>query len=82
MPRIDSTEARIAEMKKQDKAFQAKYGCDYETFVRRTSVDDEYVKEVEETINKLWEADQADWEFGRKGIDDWTKKLQTILLTS
>ncbi len=79
---IDQITVRIANLKKKDQAFQSKYGCDYEAFARRTAADEGYVKAVEETINRLWEADQADWEFCRKGIDDWTKKLQTILLTS
>jgi hypothetical protein len=35
---------------------------------------------VEAKISKTWELDLADWEFCHKGIEDWTKKLQAILL--
>jgi hypothetical protein len=79
---IDQVTARIASLKRKDRAFQTKYGCDYETFSRRTAEDEGYVKEVEQTINRMWEADQADWEFCHKGIEDWTRQLQRILTMS
>ena len=43
-------------------------------------VDEEFIKSVEVKISKTWEVDLADWEFCHKGIEDWTRKLQDILL--
>ncbi|MCK4316759.1 MAG: hypothetical protein KAX24_13405, partial [Anaerolineae bacterium] len=60
--------------------FQAKYGCDYGVFVERTASDEEFLQEIEATISKTWELDLAEWEFCHKGIEDWTQRLQIILL--
>ncbi|CAN2040752.1 conserved hypothetical protein [Candidatus Magnetomoraceae bacterium gMMP-15] len=77
---IDQLMIKIAELKKKDKAFQLKYDCNYDTFCRHITQDEKYVNQIEKNINKLWEKDQADWEFCHKGIGDWTKQLQNILM--
>ena len=77
---IERITARIAELRRRDRNFQAKYGCDYEAFVERTISDEEFVREIEATISKTWELDLAEWEFCHKGIEDWAQRLQTILL--
>ncbi len=79
---IDEIAAKIASLKKKEKLFQLKYGYDYKTFSQRTAEDEEYINQIENNISKLWESDLADWEFCAKGIEDWTKKLQNILLLS
>ncbi|MCP4345391.1 MAG: hypothetical protein GY795_07680 [Desulfobacterales bacterium] len=79
---IELITGRIAELRKKETDFQNKYGCDYPTFSRRTAEDEEFVVQVEKNLSKLWELDQAEWEFCHKGIEDWTKKLQNILLMS
>jgi hypothetical protein len=79
---IDEIAAKIASLKKKEKLFQLKYGCDYKTFSQRTAEDEEYINQIESSISKLWESDLADWEFCEKGINDWTRKLQSILLLS
>lgn len=71
---------RIAELRQRDQDLQAKYGCDYETFIKRTASDEEFVREVEATISKTWELDLAEWEFCHKGIEDWAQRLQIILI--
>ena len=46
----------------------------------RLSEDEEFVDKIESTISKTWEIDLAEWEFCYKGIEDWTGKLQNILI--
>lgn len=77
---IDQVAARIAELRQRDQAWQAKYGCDYDTFVQRIARDEAFVAHVEEAISKTWELDLAEWEFCHKGAQDWTRHLQAILL--
>jgi len=60
--------------------YRDKYGVEYPAFCVRISEDEEYVKYIESNISKTWEIDLADWEFCYKGIDDWTRKLQDILI--
>ncbi|CAK8723768.1 hypothetical protein GCAAIG_13655 [Candidatus Electronema halotolerans] len=79
---IDEIAAKIAGLKKKEKLFRLKYSCDYKTFSQRIAEDEEYINQIESSISKLWESDLADWEFCEKGINDWTKKLQNILLLS
>ncbi|MBE0683002.1 MAG: hypothetical protein IH589_13910 [Anaerolineales bacterium] len=77
---IDQLTTKINELRRKDEDFQKKYGLEYSAFSKRTSNDEDFVKNVESNISKTWEADLADWEFCHKGIEDWTKKLQDILL--
>ncbi len=77
---IDQITAKIAELRQRDQAWQAKYGCDYDTFVQQIASDETFVTHVEETISKTWELDLAEWEFCHKGVQDWTRHLQAILL--
>ena len=77
---IEKITGKITELRHKDEEFQKKYGMDYSAFAKRTSEDDEFIKIVETNISKTWEADVAEWEFCHKGVEDWTKKLQDILL--
>jgi len=77
---IEQITNKITELRHKDEEFQKKYGLEYSAFVRRTSEDEDFVKTLEVNISKVWEMDLADWEFCHKGIEDWTKKLQDILL--
>jgi predicted RecB family endonuclease len=77
---IDQVTTRINELRRRDDEYNKKYGMDYSVFAKRSGEDDEFVKDVETKISKTWEADLADWEFCHEGIEDWTKKLQDILL--
>ncbi len=75
---IDQITTKISDLRQKDTKFQAIYGLD--TFSHRITQDEEFVSRVEATINKTWELDLADWEFYYKGIEDWTRTLQNILL--
>ena len=77
---IEQITNKITEFRRKDEEFQKKYKLDYSAFAKRTSEDEEFVKTVETNISKTWEMDLADWEFCQKGVEDWTKKLQDILL--
>lgn len=77
---IEQITSRITELHRREEEFQKKYGLDYSAFAKRSSEDEEFVKTVETSVSKTWEADLAEWEFCHRGIEDWTKKLQDILL--
>ena len=78
---IDQIGTKITELRRRNTEYQSRYGLEYPDFSRRVAEDEEFVRYVETNINKMWELDLADWEFCYKGIEDWTRKLQDILLT-
>ena len=78
---IEQITAKIASLRHRVREYETKYGVDYSTFTLRIANDEAFVRDIEATVNPLWELDQADWEFCVKGIEDWTHTLQTILLT-
>lgn len=78
---IEQITAKIASLRQRVREYETKYGVDYSTFTLRIATDESFVRDIEATVNPLWELDQADWEFCVKGIEDWTHTLQTLLLT-
>ena len=77
---IDQITTKINELRRRDAEYETRYGLEYSVFSKRIGEDQEFVENVESKISKVWEVDLADWEFCHKGIEDWTKKLQDILL--
>ena len=77
---IDQVTTKINELRRRDEEYKTRYGLEYPIFSKRMAEDQEFVQNVEFKISKVWEVDLADWEFCHKGIEDWTKKLQDILL--
>ena len=77
---IDQITTKVNELRRRGEELQKKYGMDYSAFAKRTSEDEGFVKTVESNVSKTWEADLTDWEFCHKGVEDWTKTLQDILL--
>jgi hypothetical protein len=75
---IEQVTSKLAELRQKDAEYQIKYGVDYPTFTQRVAEDEKFVHENEANISKTWEIDLADWEFCYKGIEDWTRTLQTI----
>ena len=71
--------ARLAELRQREAGYVARYGLDYITFAQRTATDENYVHQIETQVSKVWEADLANWEFCHKGIQDWTRHMQTLL---
>jgi len=77
---IEQIAARINELRSRDMGYRNRYSCDYSEFSRRVAEDAEFVEHIESDVSKLWEVDLADWEFCHKGVRDWAKKLQSILM--
>lgn len=78
---IERITAKVAELQQKDAEYQRKYGLDYPACSARIARDEAFVQHLEAHIDKMWESDLADWEFCHKGIEDWSRKLQRILLT-
>lgn len=77
---IEQITSKLAELRQREADYRAKYGLDYPTFAQRTATDESFVYQVESQVSKIWEVDLADWEFCYKGIQDWTQRLQKLLL--
>lgn len=77
---IEQITTKIAELRQRAETYGAKYGCDYTVFMKRMATDEAFVEKIESDVDMTWELDLIEWEFCHKGIDDWTRKLQNILL--
>lgn len=77
---IEQITAKINELRRRDTEYRNRYGCNYSEFSQRVAEDSEFIGHIESDVSKLWEADLADWEFCHKGVRDWAKKLQSILI--
>ncbi len=69
---------KIAELQAEDRQWQEKYGCDYETFSEQMATDEVFHSHVEQNINSQWEADLIHWEFAHEGVEDWRRHLETL----
>ncbi|MFN6513367.1 MAG: hypothetical protein RMY29_002545 [Nostoc sp. CreGUA01] len=78
---LDKIAAKITELRQRDNKYREKYQLDYSTFSQKVSEDETFIKHIENSVDKVWEIDLADWEFCHKGVEDWIQKLQIILLT-
>jgi len=78
---IEQITSKVNELRHRNAKYRDRYGVEYPAFYQRIAEDEEFVEHIESNISKTWEIDLADWEFCYKGIDDWTRKLQDILLT-
>lgn len=77
---IDQITTKINELRHRDEEYKKKYGLEYFVFSKRVAEDEDFLNNVESKISKTWEVDLAEWEFCHKGTEDWTRKLQEILL--
>ena len=77
---LERIAAKITELRKRDARYQAEYGLDYPAFAERIAQDETFVRQIESHVRKTWEVDLADWELCHKGVEDWSHKLQRILL--
>ena len=78
---IEKITIKIAELKQKNCDYEIKYQVDYLTFFQRIQEDEDFIRHLEDKVEKLWEIDLSDWEFSYRGVTDWTEKLQVILLT-
>ena len=77
---IEKITTKIAELKQKNLDYEIKYQVDYLTFFQKIQQDEDFIRYLEDKVEKLWEIDLSDWEFSYRGITDWTVKLQAILL--
>ncbi|MFH1633025.1 MAG: hypothetical protein ABIG63_03320 [Chloroflexota bacterium] len=78
---IEKITTKIKELRQSNLDYRDRYGLEFPVFSQRIAEDEEFIHHIESNINKMWEMDLAEWEFAYKGINDWTRKLQDILLT-
>jgi hypothetical protein len=78
---VERITEKIVKLSEREKAYQAQYGMKYPLFEKKIAEDYDFATHVEKDIALTWELDLADWEFCYKGIQDWTRKLTTILMT-
>lgn len=78
---IEQITSKITKLQEKDNLFQSKYGCNYLAFMQSIN-DEEFIINIEESVCKMWEIDQAEWEFCHKGIEDWMQRLRSILQVS
>ncbi len=77
---IKELELRLSKAKQTIQAWEEKYGCAYETFIKRTTTDELYIQGLndhEET--QLWEGDLISWEFDVLELQTWPHHLQKLL---
>ncbi|MBX7234683.1 MAG: hypothetical protein K1X65_09885 [Caldilineales bacterium] len=79
---IEQITARSADLRRRDAEYRLRYGLDYLAFARRMAEDEGFVEKIERQVSKTWEIDLADWEYCHEGVKDWTRRLQSILLSS
>lgn len=77
---IEQITAKICDFRQKAAKYEAKYQSDYAAFVKRVATDEAFVENIESNVDITWELDLIEWEFSHKGIEDWTQKLQNILL--
>jgi len=78
---IEQITTKINGLRVKASQYRQKYALVYVNFSQRTAEDEDFVRHIEDNVSKTWEVDLADWEFCHKGIQDWTRKLESILLT-
>lgn len=77
---IERTAQKIAELRSILREWEAKYDCSYELFAYRTASDATYVATLDANpATSQWEGDLAVWEFYVEELDQWHKRLQSIL---
>ena len=79
---IEQITRKIAELRSRSEQYEAKYQCDYSTFVKRVATDEAFVEKIESDVDIAWELDLIEWEFSHKGIEDWTRKMKSISIHS
>jgi hypothetical protein len=79
---LKQVEQRLAEANQQVQRWEAKYGCDYDTFIRRAAADPKYVQQLNANVEtQMWEGDSISWEFDVLELQRWQNHLQKLLTT-
>jgi len=75
---IDKCIQKIEQARAKIKAYESKYGCDYDTFSLKVQTDEDFLRRVEE-INLIWEEDAMEWDYRLKELAEWMQKLEDTL---
>lgn len=77
---IERAAQQIARLRRKIRNWEEKYQCRYDLFAYRTATDEAFVTELDaQPATQQWEADIMVWEFYTQELDQWHKRLQTIL---
>jgi len=76
---VERISDKIAALRAEDRQWEKKYGCSYEAFREKTTSDPDFVERLHRE-QPDWELDVAHWEFSHKGVQDWTLRLERVLM--
>lgn len=77
---LEKVQARILELEQNVQNWEEKYGCSYDLFAYRTSLDEAYVEQLDTNVDtQQWEGDLISWEFDAKELQEWRNHLRKLL---
>jgi hypothetical protein len=77
---IERANQHIAELQQKVRVWEEKYHCCFDLFAYRTATDEAFVMELNtDPDTQQWEADVMAWEFYATELNEWYKRLQSIL---
>ena len=77
---LKQVEQRLAAAQQRVKRWEAKYGCDYHTFARRTATEEAYVQQLNaNSDSQMWEGDLMEWEVDAEVLAEWQSHYQKLL---
>jgi len=75
---VDKCIQKIEQARAKIKAYENRYGCDYDTFSLKVQTDEDFLRGVEK-INPVWEEDAMEWDYRLKELAEWMQKLEDTL---
>jgi len=72
---------RIKAAREKFDGFERKYGMAYIAFSQKMDTDESFHNEINDS-NPLWEQDALAWEYWHEEIEEWSEKLNAILIKS
>ena len=76
---LEKVQVRILEWEQQVQRWEEKYGCGYDLFAYRTTIDEEYVRQLDaDPDTQQWEGDSISWEFDVRELREWRHRLRTL----
>lgn len=80
---IQQVKQRLIDAEQRIQTWEAKYGCDYQTFAKRVATDEVYLQQIESNFEtQMWEGDLFEWEFDMETLKEWQGYLEQLLTTS
>jgi len=75
---VDKCIQKIEQARAKIKAYENRYGCDYDTFSLKVQTDEDFLRGLEK-INPVWEEDAMEWDYRLKELTEWMQKLEDTL---